>query len=114
MTENRETKQQAQQGKTMSNDNTDIQRLLIIILSAPFLWMLRALAMVDLWLWFIVPLGVVEVSMAHMYGITLVGTLVSGISTSPKSDRGALETILMSVLVSLLFWGIGAITHSCM
>jgi len=76
--------------------------------------MFRALVMVDLWMWFVVPLGVVEVGMAHMYGITLVGTLVSGISSPSKSDDGELETILMSVFISLCFWGVGGITHNFM
>jgi hypothetical protein len=98
----------------MSDSEPDFQRLSLILLTTPFTWAFRAFIMIDLWLWFIVPLGVAEVGMAHMYGITLVGNLVSGLMTSSSEDKPVLEIVFTSVFISLCFWGIAAIAHSFM
>ncbi len=82
--------------------------------SVPLLIMLRAFVMVDMWLWFVVPLGVVEVGMAHMYGITIIGNLVAGASSSNSDSDDAWKGVFISVFISLAFWGIAGITHNCM
>ena len=80
----------------------------------PFLIMFRAFVMVDLWLWFVVPLGVAKVGMAHMYGVTLIGNMVAGASISTDDSDDVWKSIFLSIFISLSFWGIAAIAHNCM
>ena len=99
----------------MSSKDTNLFSIFMALASVPLLVMLRAFVMVDLWLWFIVPLGVVKVGMAHMYGITLIGSLVVGASTNSSDDSDDVwKSVFLSVFVSLVFWGIASITHNCM
>ena len=98
----------------MSSKEEDLFSCLMALAMMPFLIMFRAFVMVDLWLWFVVPLGVAKVGMAHMYGITLIGNMVAGASASTDNSDSVWKPVFMSVFLSLVFWGIAGITHSFM
>lgn len=98
----------------MSSKEEDLFSILMALAMMPLLIMFRAFVMVDLWLWFVVPLGVAKVGMAHMYGITLIGNMVAGASTSTSDSDNVWKSVFMSVFLSLVFWGIAGITHNCM
>lgn len=98
----------------MANDDKDTIRILGILAASPPLILLRAVVVTDLWLWFIVPLGAIEVGTAHMWGI-LIATQLMTYSRSPPNDKpGAWEYVFMSTFVSLAMWGYGAIAHGFM
>lgn len=50
---------------------------MVVILTAPIGWLLRAHALATLWLWFMVPLGLPAVGLAHAYGIAALANLAT-------------------------------------
>lgn len=72
-----------------------------------------------MWLWFVVPLGVVELPVAHAIGISLTaGLLTHQHDTSldedeerlPFGDRLAVRIIAENMLTAMV-WGAGAVVH---
>ena len=82
------------------------------------LGILRAFIIRDLWSWFIVPLGVPEISVLHAFGIGLFTTLfvdqMLTIHMMRKDDKDALRLFLHGIAGWLATWGLGAIVASFM
>ena len=77
--------------------------------------LLGGVVLKDLWGWFIVPLGVPQLSVIHAIGVSLVVRLMT--YDIPKGDDEMSDTIarIISALLYLLaVWGIGAIVHHFM
>ena len=75
------------------------------------LQLLRGYVLAQLWRWFVVPLGGPAVDVVHAIGISLLVAMLT--HQSPPKDAAkwsTAESIGISVTVSLLFWGMGAIT----
>jgi hypothetical protein len=89
--------------------------LALLALDIPVL-ILRGFVLSQLWLWFLVPLGVPVVGIAQAIGISLLVSMLT-VSSHKSSDdddfwTGAIGNLLKSLLMSLLAWGMGAIVHS--
>lgn len=81
--------------------------------------MLRGYVIQKLWLWFLVPLGLPTIGVAHAIGISiLIGALTFQFVVSPfETLEGWTKTITLIVagtLANLMIWGMGAIVHSFM
>ena len=69
----------------------------------------------DLWAWFIVPLGVPSVGVAHAYGVILLARLLAPARPDDrKAGPGEMFVRVLSlsfarVVAVLLFWGVGAL-----
>lgn len=93
--------------------------VIIIVLSIP-LSIFGGLVLSDLWKWFVVPLGVVPIGIAHAIGLMqVVGMFKAGLATAKVGDGDApvAEAIagLFGFLVAyLIIWGTGAVVHSFM
>ena len=85
-----------------------------IILSA----FISMVVLVDLWSWFIVPFGVMEIGYAHAYGLALaIGFLTQGISNERDDESrkyGFGEFLFIVTFARLITWGLGAIAASFM
>lgn len=82
--------------------------LLFVILTT----LLGGLVLQDLWGWFIVPLGVMQISIVHAIGISLVVRLVTYTIPKGNEDMGdTLSRVIASILYLLAVWGIGFIVH---
>ena len=82
------------------------------------LGILRAFIIRDLWSWFIVPLGVPEISVLHGFGIGLFATLfvdqMLTIQMMRKDDKDAIRLFLSGIAGWLATWGLGAVVASMM
>lgn len=92
--------------------------LFLILLDIPAI-MLRGLVISYLWLWFMVPLGLMEITFVHGIGLALmVGLFLSGVATREDKGESTLEkmfsAIINSVIISLTVWGFGYIIWSFM
>lgn len=95
------------------HDDESILKIVFGIAAIPFLILLRAWVLTILWAWFVVPLGVGTIGIAHAYGLALAAQMFTGTSTKSK-DEGLLYGIGLSVFGSLLFLAVGAIAHAFM
>lgn len=67
-----------------------------------------------LWLWFIVPLGMVPVSILHSWGIIVILGLVNR-EFKTDDNKGTAEDLLIDGLVyGLGAWGVGYLIHLAM
>lgn len=48
---------------------------LVVLAAAPFGMLFRAYALATLWRWFVVPLGLPTLGLAHAYGVAALGSL---------------------------------------
>ena len=71
----------------------------------------KAVVASDLWGWFVVPLGVPAIGMAHALGLCLVGWLFScGMDNiKEKPDHALWTRWVMIQIVVLIVWGYGAL-----
>jgi len=79
----------------------------------------RGYVLVDLWEWFMVPLGLPRVGMAHALGIALLIELVAGSHEDDDEEdeefiRPWLRRCLMTAGLILLVWLLGSVIHSFM
>lgn len=71
-----------------------------LILSVPLL-LLRAWAIMLLWRWFIAPLGVDALSLAHAVGLSAFGSLFMYVPKPPK-DEDELERLIFNICVGVI------------
>lgn len=80
--------------------------------------LIRGFVLSYLWLWFVVPLGVSEIGIAHAIGLaTVVGMLTTNTSSSSddsKDTSGIIGTVIGHLLGPFLVLLIGYIVHSFM
>jgi len=86
--------------------------LLALLLSVPSA-ILAGVVLSDLWEWFIHPLGVPAIGIAHAMGIAVI---VAGFKASlAQRHKNKPLTMLISHVLGVLFvWAYGAIVHACM
>jgi type IV secretory pathway TrbL component len=82
------------------NTETDKKELavasIVAIILLPFLFCLNAYTLAYLWLWFVVPLGVPAIGMAHALGILcLKGFLTSHLATFKHDEEDVTKSKLM-------------------
>ena len=69
-----------------TEEKDPIPTWLMLFMIAPLLTIWEGVAIKHLWAWFLVPLGVLPVSVAHAVGISVLFSSVRGIRTSGKSN----------------------------
>ncbi len=93
-------------------------KLIVVILAFIVLVFLSAFTVSTLWGWFLVPLGLPVIGMAHAYGLGLLACYITGTtslaSTVAKQDKGAYEGIVTVLLVPCLVLLFGYVAHSFM
>lgn len=65
-----------------------------------------AFVLTTLWAWFVVPLGVVNIGMAHAYGLSLIPTTILGTRGLYAPQEKKTESVVAGILypaVTLLF-----------
>lgn len=78
----------------------------------------RAFAITYLWKWFVVPLGLPPIGIAHAYGLSLCLMVMTphawmmGIEGGNKGGDNAWEEIVLNILMWLLMLGLGAIVFT--
>jgi ACR3 family arsenite efflux pump ArsB len=95
--------------------------LILVLFDIPVL-LFRGFVLVHLWEWFVTPLGVQSISIAHAIGLSLIiNLLLSQIARKADVDNGeeewyvkAISNLIGSVVVSGIGWGIGAVVHTFM
>jgi hypothetical protein len=99
------------------DDKTKLLGCIIGFLALPFLMALKAVVVRDLWLWFVVPLGVAALSFWHAMGLSsLVALLTHQIAKSEFEDEehGWAFRLVTLVIAYLFAWGLGWLIHSFM
>ena len=93
-------------------------KVLLVIVATILSVLIAAWVFQTLWMWFIVPLGVSSISMAHAYGIMLVFSILKikpkDFDTEDKKDAkpfsNYVEKLCVYSLVYLVAVGMGWIT----
>jgi hypothetical protein len=75
---------------------------------------IRAWVLSILWAWFVVPIGVIALSVPHAIGFACVCQLILGTTTKPKEDEDFAGIVVMGILLALLSLGFGWIVKSFM
>lgn len=90
--------------------------LIRLVLWVP-LTLLRGWAIALLWRWFVTPLGVAALSIAHAIGISCLMLMFATI-TKPPDDEDEIERLCFdtsaAVIVPLLAVAVGAVAHGAM
>src|SRR4051812_21610832 len=75
--------------------------------------LVRGVALVALWGWFVQPLGVVDINLAQAVGISLVAAFLTNQYDSQSKDEDARELLVRGVVYSITYsifaLGIGAV-----
>ena len=92
---------------------------MLLITGIPVVVMVRSFVVYQLCGYFVVPLGVPQLGMAHLYGLCIVvATIIPSPKDPPNDDRSAAEkafiSIGSSISVSLCLWGMGYICYLIM
>ena len=75
----------------------------------------RGFVLSYLWQWFLVPLGVSEISIAHAIGLSvLVGMFTSHIKSKSEDAKGAWQPLVTAFAAALAAFGLGYIVHAIM
>lgn len=86
--------------------------IFLLILIVP-IGLYRAWVLTVMWMWFIVPLGLPEIGIAHAWGISMaIGMLT--VSHVYKEDKEPLKSFANMIFAPLVLLGIGYIVHSFM
>ena len=84
-----------------------MKELITFLLLTPPSLFIRALVLVDLWKWFVIPLGAPTIGLAHALGLSLI---LEWCTKSSKADgRTTVDTIVDGTILSLFVWVFGAI-----
>ena len=83
----------------------------------------RGFVLAKMWLWFIVPFGVLELGVVHAIGLSLLVSFLTyqhdAKEEKKKSESSSFGEILLQGFIvanmySAIVWGMGAIVHSFM
>ena len=88
-------------------------KVLLVLAAAPVAAVSHGLAISIMWGWFVVPLGMPSLSIAHAFGLALLLRMVS--TRMPKSDdRDWRALIAASIAAPWLVVGVGWIVNAFM
>ena len=98
----------------MEKDNGCLTSALILI-AAIMLIIFEGLLFTILWGWFIVPLGVTDINVAHGIGlITMLSLFRVNLSHEKKDNKNLAIQLGSALIVMLIFMLIAFIAHLCM
>jgi hypothetical protein len=87
-------------------------KLIGAIILTLLLLFITGIVISDLWLWFIVPLGILSISNAQGIGISLlVGLLTLKPAMALNKEIDGITVIATTIITTLICWGMGAIVH---
>ncbi|MEN6546605.1 MAG: hypothetical protein ABFE07_11220 [Armatimonadia bacterium] len=86
----------------------------VALLLIPFCILLAAYTLKTLWWWFVVPLGVPPVGMAHAYGLSTIVALMRYTDWKAVNEGKALESVMRSLGVNGMALLCGYIVHRIM
>lgn len=84
----------------------------VAVVTALLLW--RGFALSMMWGWFMVPLGLPVIPIAHAIGVAALVSLLTHQRTSGKEKRGLSDTLFMPFVTTAITFGIAAIAHAFM
>jgi hypothetical protein len=87
--------------------NQTIKTVLLALAIFP-LALFRALVLAKMWLWYIVPLGAIEISLPHAYGIGLLFAIFKGFSSRNTTYDEAFRTVVIN---QLAVFSVGYLVH---
>lgn len=73
--------------------------------------LLQGLVFCDLWSWFIVPLGLANINIAHSLGILVMSRYMTFDFSLNRKERPYGVACLQSFIFTLIVWGSGAVYH---
>lgn len=87
--------------------------LLSVLAVMPVILVARTVSLALLWRWFVVPLGVVPISPAHAFGLTVI---VSFLQSGKKEEKSKpwKEEAFLTIATALLASGMGWVTLQVM
>ena len=74
----------------------------------------EAILFVSLWKWFVVPLGVVEISLAWALGLNCLVSIFKYDYSKAKADYDFYDVVFTKMIFLVLILGIGSIVHNLM
>jgi len=92
--------------------------LLLAVITIPIM-LLEGKVISDLWNWFVVPLGVMSLGIAHAIGLGIAFRVLRGMFKNHRQNEDEdgktgryFKGLFTGILNLLVLWGIGAIVHS--
>ena len=80
-----------------------------------FSLILGAITVMYMWGWFIVPLGVVDITIVHAYGLIMFKkTLFLNVDLTDKTDEQKKQDMIVSIVAPIVLLIIGFVTKSFM
>lgn len=67
-----------------------------------------------MWLWFMVPLGVKTIGMAHAFGLSCLCIVIGLIKVRLNDKRSVIELVISGLIVDGFTFGLGFIAHLLM
>ncbi|MHC4621207.1 MAG: hypothetical protein ACYTEQ_25955 [Planctomycetota bacterium] len=105
----------------MNNDEDTsavIFGVILLILLMPFSAAWRGLVLSELWGWFVVPLGLEPIGIAHAIGLSLAVGMFAQAKSKDNEDKPFMHQVIVAVLSAAIgpafVWLMGAIIHSFM
>lgn len=92
----------------------------LVLIMIPVGILLKGFVLCQLWGWFVVPFGIMMISQAHAYGLTIVASLfiTHGVKSSAEDSEGMGKTVLKAfgslIMFPLFIWLVGYICHQFM
>ena len=80
--------------------------LVITLLWWPIGAVLYTLVLSVLWRWFLLPLGLPELSLPHLYGVAIIVSLLTIETPKPDSDGDPISAVIAGIFMSLFRLGI--------
>jgi hypothetical protein len=81
-----------------------------IILFIPLAWA-QGYVLADMWFLFVVPLGVVAISVWHAAGFSVMVSMLTYSYSEDETDASAVIRLIIGVAVTLMFWGLARLYH---
>jgi len=106
----------------MSEENEKVAEnalgCVLILIMIPISILLKGFVLSKLWFWFMVPLGVVPISLAHAYGLAILIALFTHQSQKPAEEgtlgQMAFRMFIMSIGGPLIVWFVGWLCYCAM
>jgi len=99
--------------KDMSASEKLVDSMIGLVLGVP-LMLYCAFVMLKFWGWFVIPLGAPEISMAHMIGLTMIGSIYKAKIEKEEDRVGSTYSILYSGILYSWAWLLGYIVSRFM
>ena len=90
-----------------------MENVINLILLVPAI-LVRGWVLLNLWGWFIVPLGVKDITIAHALGISLLINTITPHETKDSSAKETAKLLIKNTIILMLALGLGWIFKSFM